>query len=50
MEGLQAIDRYTLQLKLNFADYELLANLTTVATGGDRARGGRGVRATAPAG
>ena len=34
MEGLQAIDRYTLQFKLNFADYELLANLTTVATAG----------------
>ncbi len=34
MEGLQAIDRYTLQLKLNFADYELLSNLTTVATAG----------------
>ena len=32
MEGLQAVDRYTLQLKLNFADYELLSNLTTVAT------------------
>ena len=25
IEGLQAIDRYTLRLKLNFADYELLA-------------------------
>ena len=32
IEGLQAIDRYTLRFKLNFADYELLANLTTVAT------------------
>jgi ABC-type transport system substrate-binding protein len=32
MEGLQAVDRYTLQLKLDFADYELLSNLTTVAT------------------
>jgi ABC-type transport system substrate-binding protein len=28
MEGLQAPDRYTLRLKLNFPDYELLANLT----------------------
>jgi len=34
MEGLQATDRHTLQLKLNFADYELLSNLTTVATAG----------------
>jgi len=32
MEGLQAIDRYTIQFKLNFADYELLSNLSTVAT------------------
>ncbi|MEO8537695.1 MAG: ABC transporter substrate-binding protein, partial [Betaproteobacteria bacterium] len=30
-EGVQAIDRYTLQLKLVFADYELLSNLTTTA-------------------
>jgi len=29
MEGLQVVDRYTLRFKLNFADYELLANLTT---------------------
>ena len=34
MEGLQAIDRYTIQFRLNFSDYELLANLTTVATAG----------------
>ncbi|MET0681702.1 MAG: ABC transporter substrate-binding protein [Casimicrobiaceae bacterium] len=34
MEGLQAIDRHTIQFKLNFADYELLSNLTTVATSG----------------
>jgi len=34
IEGLQALDRYTLQLKLNFADAELLSNLTTVATSG----------------
>ncbi|MDQ6618949.1 MAG: ABC transporter substrate-binding protein [Pseudomonadota bacterium] len=32
MEGLVATDRYTLRLKLNFADYELLSNLTTSAT------------------
>jgi len=32
MEGLQAIDRHTIQFKLNFADYELLSNLSTVAT------------------
>src|SRR4029077_7876046 len=34
MEGLRATDRYTIQFKLNFADYELLSNLTTVATAG----------------
>jgi ABC-type transport system substrate-binding protein len=28
MEGLQAIDRYTIRMKLNFADTELLANIT----------------------
>jgi oligopeptide transport system substrate-binding protein len=32
IEGLQAIDRHTIRLKLNFADYELLSNLSTVAT------------------
>src|SRR5262249_45378307 len=32
IEGLQAIDRYTLRLKLNFADTELLSNLTLPAT------------------
>ncbi|HMA32077.1 MAG TPA: ABC transporter substrate-binding protein, partial [Casimicrobiaceae bacterium] len=32
IEGLQAIDRYTLQFKLVFPDYELLSNLTTTAT------------------
>jgi ABC-type transport system substrate-binding protein len=31
IEGLQAIDRYTLRFKLVFADYELLSNLTTTA-------------------
>jgi ABC-type transport system substrate-binding protein len=32
IEGLQAIDRYTLRLKLNFADTELLSNLTVPAS------------------
>jgi len=32
IEGLKAIDRYTLQLKLNFADTELLSNLTIPAS------------------
>jgi len=32
IEGLQAIDRYTLRFRLVFADYELLSNLTTTAT------------------
>ena len=32
IEGLQAIDRYTLRLKLNFADTELLSNLTIPAS------------------
>jgi len=32
IEGLQAIDRYTLRFKLNFPDYELLANLTSTNT------------------
>ena len=32
IEGLRAIDRYTLQLKLNFADTELLSNLTIPAS------------------
>ena len=29
MEGLQTLDRFTMRFKLNFPDYELLANLTT---------------------
>ncbi|HET9045465.1 MAG TPA: ABC transporter substrate-binding protein [Casimicrobiaceae bacterium] len=29
IEGLQALDRFTVRFKLNFPDYELLANLTT---------------------
>ncbi len=32
MEGLQAIDRYTIQIKLNFPTYELQSDLTTVPT------------------
>src|SRR5205085_9374823 len=32
IEGLTAPDRYTLRLKLNFADSELLSNLTTTST------------------
>lgn len=32
MEGLRAIDRYTIQLKLNFPSYELMADLTTSPT------------------
>jgi ABC-type transport system substrate-binding protein len=32
IEGLQALDRYTLKLKLNFADTELLSNLTIPAS------------------
>ncbi|MEP7206250.1 MAG: ABC transporter substrate-binding protein [Casimicrobiaceae bacterium] len=32
MEGLTAPDRYTIRIKLNFADYELLANLTQANT------------------
>ena len=32
MEGLQAIDRYTIRLKLNFPSYDLLAELTTTPT------------------
>src|SRR5438552_17484059 len=32
IEGLQAIDRYTIRLKLNYPSYELLSDLTTAAT------------------
>jgi len=32
IEGLQAVDRHTIRLQLIFADYELLSNLSTVAT------------------
>jgi oligopeptide transport system substrate-binding protein len=32
MEGLQAIDRYTIQIKLNFPTYELQSDLTTDTT------------------
>ena len=34
IEGLQAIDRYTIRLKLNYASYDLLSDLTTAATAG----------------
>jgi len=33
MEGLKALDRYTLQFTLNFPDYEMLANLTSTSLG-----------------
>ena len=33
LEGAQAIDRYTLRLKLSFAAYDLLSDLTQAATG-----------------
>ncbi|HVF65828.1 MAG TPA: ABC transporter substrate-binding protein [Casimicrobiaceae bacterium] len=33
IEGLQAVDRYTIRMKLNFPDTELLSNLTTSAFG-----------------
>jgi peptide/nickel transport system substrate-binding protein len=32
LEGLQAIDRYTIRLKLNHPSYDLLSDLTTAAT------------------
>ncbi len=32
LEGLRAVDRYTLHFELVFPDYELLSNLTTTAT------------------
>ena len=32
IEGLQAIDRYTIKIKLNYPTYELQADLTTVTT------------------
>jgi oligopeptide transport system substrate-binding protein len=32
MEGLRAVDRYTIRLQLNFPSYELLADLTTAPT------------------
>ena len=32
MEGLQAVDRYTIRLKLNFPSYDLMAELTTAPT------------------
>ena len=44
IEGLQAIDRYTLPLQAQLPDYELLSNLDDVADRRRRARGGRGLR------
>jgi ABC-type transport system substrate-binding protein len=32
IEGLQAVDRYTIRIRLNFPSYELLSDLTTTAT------------------
>src|SRR5437667_12456005 len=32
IEGLQAIDRYTIRLQLNYPSYDLLSDLTTAAT------------------
>ena len=32
IEGLQAVDRHTIRMKLNYADYELLSNLTAVGS------------------
>jgi ABC-type transport system substrate-binding protein len=32
IEGLQAVDRYTIRIKLNFPSYDLMADLTTVPT------------------
>ena len=32
LEGAQAIDRYTIRIKLNFPAYDLLSDLTSVAT------------------
>jgi peptide/nickel transport system substrate-binding protein len=32
IEGLQAIDRYTIRIKLNYPSYDLLSDLTTAAT------------------
>ena len=44
IEGLQAIDRYTIRMKLNFPDTELLSNLTISAMRRGCARGRRGLR------
>ena len=32
IEGLQAVDRYTIRIRLNFPSYDLLSDLTTTAT------------------
>ena len=44
MEGLLAVDRYTIRLKLKRPSYDLLSNLTQVRRGGRRARSDRGLR------
>ena len=43
-QGIRAIDRYTLQLKLKAPDYDLLDDLTSVHDGGGRARSRRKIR------
>ena len=44
LEGLRALDRYTLQIKLKQPDYMLLEFMTTRVDGGRRARSRRDVR------
>ena len=44
VEGLQLVDKYTLQLKLNGPYYDLLSDLTSTGVGRGRARSRRGVR------
>ena len=44
MEGLKALDRYTLQITLKEPDYVLQGYLTQIDDGGGRARGDRGLR------
>ena len=43
-EGAQAIDRYTLRLKLTYPAYDLLADLNVVGDLGGCARSGQGLR------
>ena len=44
IEGLKALDRYTLQITLKEPDYVLQGYLTQIVDGGGRARGDRSVR------